>query len=213
MNRRHATISLAALLVSSALLHAEPAENPAAPWLAPRSMDNFKVLLDRSPFSLPTAEETGPEADRYSLTGAATINDEPVVFVFDKNTQIRHMLGRTPNASNDKLVEYTPAQSPKDMRARVRIGGVEFSIGYADPGGEAPPPAQLFPQMQPPAPQAQIMPVPQGIQPPQPPQPMQPTQPGIQPNTNPQNAEPPRRVIRRRVISNQPPVAPPQQGP
>ncbi|MBU6182410.1 MAG: hypothetical protein KGR46_06335 [Verrucomicrobia bacterium] len=208
MNRRHSTISLAALLVSSAVLHAEPAENPAAPWLTPRSMDNFRVLLDRSPFSLPTAEEAAPEADRYFLTGAATINDEPVVFVFDKNTQVRHMLGRTPNASNDRLVEYTPAMTPKDMRARVRIGGVEFAVNYGDPGGDASQPSQQIqqiPPMQPPPPQAAGAPVP--------PIPPTPQQPGIQPATGATDTQPPRRVIRRRVISNQPPVAPPQQGP
>lgn len=210
MNRRHATISLAALLVSSALLRAEQAENPAAPWLAPRSMDNFKVLLDRSPFSLPTAEEAAPEADRYFLTGAATINEDPVVFIFDKNTQVRHMLGRKPNSSSDRLVEYTPALTPKDMRARVRIGGVEFAVSYADPGGDAPP-QNIQQQIQQPAPMQFQTPQASGA--PAPPVPQIPQQPGIQPATGAPDAQPPRRVIRRRVISNQPPVAPPQQGP
>ena len=54
-------------------------------WLQPRSMDKFQILLDRSPFSLPTAEESAPMAERFSITGSATINEEPVVFIVENN--------------------------------------------------------------------------------------------------------------------------------
>lgn len=203
-------ILLSAAAFASISAHAADPENPAAPWLASRSMDNFRVLLDRSPFSLPTAEEAAPGAERFFLTGAATINGEPVVFVLDKNTQVRHMLGRTPNAANSKLLEYTPSPDPKNMRARIRIEGMDVSVGYSDFGSEsgavpqslgAPP--MMVPPGQPPQ-QAGI---------PAPPQPPAPPQQNVQQSTGAQDAQPPRRVIRRRVISNQPPVAPPQQGP
>jgi len=203
MNFHQSTIRFSALLALSAVLHAET-DAPAAPWLAPRSMDNFRALLDRSPFSLPTAEETAPGEERYFLTGAATINDQPVVFVFDKNTQVRHMLGLAPNSSNNKLLEYTPAMSPRDMRARIRMDGADISVAYSDFGAEsggAPQAPGAPPPMQPPPPQQAAIPG----QPPMPPQ-------NIQPATGAQD-QPPRRVIRRRVISGQPPAAPPQQGP
>jgi len=205
MKLRHSTIRVSALLALSAVLHAET-DAPAAPWLAPRSMDNFRTLLDRSPFSLPTAEETAPGEERYFLTGAATINGEPVVFVFDKNTQVRHMLGRTPNGANNKLLEYTPAMSPRDMRARIRMDGADISVAYSDFGAEsggAPQAPGAPPPMQPPPPQQAAIPgQPQPTAPPQ----------NIQPATGAQD-QPPRRVIRRRVISGQPPAVPPQQGP
>lgn len=203
MNLCQSTLRISALLALSGILHAET-DTPAAPWLAPRSMDNFRALLDRSPFSLPTAEETAPGEERYFLTGAATINGEPVVFVFDKNTQVRHMLGRTPNGANNKLLEYTPAMSPRDMRARIRMDGADISVAYSDFGAEAggaPQGPGVPPPMQPPQQAA----IPGQPQPPVPPQ-------IIQPGAGAQD-QPPRRVIRRRVISGQPPAVPPQQGP
>jgi hypothetical protein len=204
-------ILLSAAAFASISAHAADPENPAAPWLASRSMDNFRALLDRSPFSLPTAEEAAPGAERFFLTGAATINGEPVVFVLDKNTQVRHMLGRTPNAANSKLLEYTPSPDPKNMRARIRIEGMDVSVGYSDFGSES----GAVPQQSPGAPPMMVPPgqPPQQAGIPAPPQPPVPPQQNVQQSTGAQDAQPPRRVIRRRVISNQPPVAPPQQGP
>lgn len=158
-------------------------------------MEKFQVLLNRSPFSLPTAEESAPMADRFFLTGAATINEEPVVFVLDKNTQVRHMLGSKPDASNNQLLNYTPDADPKNMSARIRIEGQETTVRYAELPTEAQPPPQV--PMNPKIPQ----------QPGAPPQP-----PGAPPTAQPQNTngnETPRRVIRRRVISGQPPAAQP----
>jgi hypothetical protein len=185
-------IPLAILIFSaaSALLHAAD----DAPWMEQRSMEKFQVLLNRSPFSLPTAEESAPIADHFFLTGAATINNEAVVFVLDKNTQVRHMLGAKPDAANNQLLDYKPDADPKNMSARIRIEGQETTIRYA----ELPAEAQPAPQM-----------------PMNPQLPQQPGAPKQQPGTTavqPANAngnEPPRRVIRRRVISGQPPAAQP----
>jgi hypothetical protein len=51
------------LVATSALALA----NDDAPWMEQRTMEKFQVLLSRSPFSLPTAEETAPAADRFFL--------------------------------------------------------------------------------------------------------------------------------------------------
>lgn len=165
-----------------------------APWMEQRSMEKFQVLLNRSPFSLPTAEETAPVADRFFLTGAATINNEAVVFVLDKNTQARHMLGAKPDAANNQLLDYKPDSNPKNMSARIRIEGVETTIRYAELPSESQPSPQvpMNPQVtqQPGAAHQQ-----QGAA-------------SVQPAT-PNGNEPPRRVIRRRVISGQPPAAQP----
>lgn len=165
-----------------------------APWMEQRSMENFQILLNRSPFSLPTAEESTAVADRFFLTGAATINNEAVVFVLDKNTQARHMLGAKPDAANNQLLDYKPDSNPKNMSARIRIEGQETTVRYAELPSEAQPVAQPFTSAQ--TPQA---PLPPG---------QQPNAPTVQPAT-PNGNEPPRRVIRRRVISGQPPAAQP----
>jgi hypothetical protein len=184
------SLAIITFLATSALMHGAD----DAPWMEQRSMEKFQFLLNRSPFSLPTAEESAPAADRFFLTGAATINNDAVVFVLDKNTQVRHMLGAKPDAANNQLLDYKPDADPKNMSARIRIEGQETTIRYAELPAEAQPaqPRPMNPQL-----------------PQQPGAPQQP--PGaaaVQPaNTN--GNEPPRRVIRRRVISGQPPAAQP----
>ena len=207
-------------------LAAEPQDFDAAPWLQPRSLENFKSLLDRSPFSLPTAEETTAAEERFFLTGAATINEKPVVFVFDKNTQNRLMLEKLdgPEAQGrDRLIELSQAIDPKDLSAKVHIEGkvteIRFSEtsfatqpgsspqGFAGPNQPMPPgqpgppnqfgqPGQTGPQNSAFTPNPAA--APPSTVPPQPP----PNNAAIQQGF-PDNSQPPRRVIRRRVISNQ----------
>lgn len=161
-----------------------PESPDRAPWLKPRMFSDFNRLTGRSPFSLPTAEETAPAAQRYILTGSASIGEALHVFIFDKNTQTRLMLtssdaGGTANA----LLDLKPGASKEEMTAKVRIEGQVVDVRYA----EAPnTPSQA-------ASATQAPPVPQN--------------PAMQPGINPATQQPPtspRRVIRRRVISAQP---------
>ena len=109
-------------LVFSFLLGSAMAQNED-PWTQPRDISRFQFLLDRSPFSLPTAEESSPIADRYALTGMVSINGEPMVFVLDKTTQERHMLTKTPNKLDMGLVDYLPDPDPRRMHATIKISG------------------------------------------------------------------------------------------
>jgi len=199
------------LLVSRLCVAADTPDFDSEPWLRPRSMENFKSLLERSPFSLPTAEENTAIAERFVLTGAATINETPVVFVLDKNTQNRLMLEKlssSDNAGKDQLLELFQDADPKNLRASVQIEGQRTEIRFSEtsfepPSGQPMPPQanapnQPMPPM-PPAPPHQQVAAP-GQQ-----------QPAVQPGNN-ANAQPPRRVIRRRVISGQPPAAQPVPG-
>ncbi|MCX6974036.1 MAG: hypothetical protein NTZ94_06975 [Verrucomicrobia bacterium] len=166
-------------------------------WLQPRSMDKFQILLDRSPFSLPTAEESAPMAERFSITGSATINEEPVVFIVDKNTQNRLMLGKNPDSSGNVLLEYLPDLNPQKMKASIRIDGQVTTVAYAEVAADQP-------QQAPPVPM-----VPNAVQPPPGSQPP----PGAVNPAQPQDpSQQPRRVIRRRVISGQNPPAQPNSG-
>lgn len=214
------------ILSAAARLAAEPQDFDASPWLEPRSLENFKSLLDRSPFSLPTAEETLSAEERFFLTGAATINDAPVVFVFDKNTQNRLMLEKLegPEAQGrDRLIELSGDSDPKNLSAKIHIEGKVTEIRFSEssfatpsappPQGFAGPPQPMPPGQQPGQPGMPNPPyppnpagAPPATAPPQPPQ----NNAAIQPGAT-DNSQPPRRVIRRRVISNQP--AQPVPGP
>jgi hypothetical protein len=198
------------LLVSRLCVAADTPDFDSEPWLRPRSMENFKSLLERSPFSLPTAEENTAIAERFVLTGAATINETPVVFVLDKNTQNRLMLEKSnssDSSSKDQLLELFQDADPKNLRASVQIEGQRTEIRFSETSFE-PPSGQPMP------PQANAPNQPMPPMPPAPPlQPAAPgqQQPAVQPGNN-ANAQPPRRVIRRRVISGQPPAAQPVPG-
>lgn len=168
------------------------------PWAQPRDIARFQFLVDRSPFSLPTAEESSPLADRFTLTGAMSLNGEPQIFVLDKTTQERHLLSKTPNKLNMGLVEYLPDPDPRHMRATIRVNDQTATITFSD--------TAAAPGQQPGMPQNA------GMVPPQVPQPGAPSAPQpnqVATNGNPQmmpqpNGQPPqRRVIRRRIISGQ----------
>lgn len=173
------------------------------PWALPRDLAQFQFLLDRSPFSLPTAEESSPLADRYTLTGVASIDGEAMVFILDKTTQERHMISKAPNKLDMGLVEYLPDPDPRRMRATIKINGQIATISYSDPVAQQ--------VQQPGMPQNPGMAAPQGQNPtavvnaP----PGQAMVAGAPPNMQQANPQaPPRRVIRRRIISGQPAAGP-----
>lgn len=172
------------------------------PWTQPRDISQFKVLLDRSPFSLPTAEESSPLADRFTLTGAVAFDGEPVVFVLDKTTQERHMLSKKPNKLNMGLVEYLPDPDPRHMRATIKVDGQVATISFSEPAvaqgqqpGVPPNTGASAPVQNPSvvvnAPPGQVLA--NGA-----PRTLQQQQPAV----------PQRRVIRRRIISGQPAQGP-----
>lgn len=164
-------------LVSATLRASEPA--PDSPWSAPRSLDNFAHLLARSPFALPTAEETSPLAERFALTGAFTLDGENHVFVIDKTTKVRERLTATPNTAGLQLVEFLPDADPRKMRATIRMGQDTGTIAFEK---IAPPPEAAQPASQPGAKPTASVQTPQGT-------PTPPRRPTV------------RRVIRRTPIS------------
>lgn len=174
-------------------------EAPA--WGKARSLDDFRKLLDRSPFSLPTAEASSPLAERYAMTGVVSIGGEEEIFVFDRTDQSRSLLTKTPNDRNMSLVSVI-REGNSPLKASIRVGGEEGTIGFmesAQPKGVQPP-ATPVPGSPAAGPQTAQQPGQQTLQAPALPQlPQLPQQPGATP--------PSRRIIRRPV------VAPPQQSP
>ena len=188
-------------LVFSCFLGSVMAQNDE-PWAQPRDFARFQFLLDRSPFSLPTAEESSPVAERYTLTGAVSINGDPLVFVLDKTTQERHMLSKTPNKLDMALVDYMPDPDPRRMHATIKVSGQLATISYSEPaavqGQQQGAPQIPGPMPQNPNPTAVVNPPPGQI-----------VAGGAAQNVQQPNAQPPqRRVIRRRIISGQPGAGP-----
>ena len=188
-------------LVFSCFLGSVMAQNDE-PWAQPRDFARFQFLLDRSPFSLPTAEESSPVAERYTLTGAVSINGDPLVFVLDKTSQERHMLSKTPNKLDMALVDYMPDPDPRRMHATIKVSGQLATISYSEPaavqGQQQGAPQIPGPMPQNPNPTAVVNPPPG-----------QAVAGGAAQNVQQPNAQPPqRRVIRRRIISGQPGAGP-----
>lgn len=201
--------------VSMSQVEANGLDIDSAPWLRPRSLESYKSLLSRSPFSLPTAEENTELAERYVLTGAAKINDKPVVFIFDKNTQNRLMLeplDGQENQSNNRLLELFTNEDPKNLRASVLIDGQQTEIRFSETSfalaAPQPPlaPPGAPPNLPNPAPPHSGAPPNQAAA-----QSINPQQASAIPSNN-SGSKPPTRVIRRRVISGQPPAAQPIPG-
>ena len=178
---RHIILSAILLVLAAGL----PLARALEPWEKPRALKDFPSLLGRSPFSLPTAEGKAAPEDRFHLAGAATMGGEQVVFVWDKNTHQRLLLRAEADGSGNRLVEFFGDPIPKNMRAKVEIAGQTADIRFSDTAFD------LSQAPQQPAPKGPAA----GAVPSQPNPQMTPATPGN---------EPPRRVIRRRVISGKP---------
>jgi hypothetical protein len=164
------------------------------PWEMPRNLSAFESLLKRSPFTLPTAEESSPLSERFAMTGIASIAGEDQVFVFDRTDQSRFMLTAKPNEKNMSLVSIV-RQDSSPLKASIRVGNETGTIGFLEAAQQ---PTQQQAPPAPGSPAAAALPAGQQAVklPPLPPLPQLPA--GA-------NA-PGRRIIRRPV------VAPPQQA-
>jgi hypothetical protein len=154
---------------------------------AARSIEDFDFLLRQSPFSLPTAEESSPLAERFLLTGAASWDGVQRVFLMDKHSQERHVVVDNPNSDGMRLIEFVPDADPQRISARIQFGTEVATLVF-----QAPPPTAGGAAAQPGAP---------GM-------PARPGAPGnghvVGPGGENPGATPPRRIIRRRIISNNP---------
>jgi hypothetical protein len=176
---------LALLLCSSFRASAADAPNP--PWEAPRDISTFSKLLAHSPFSLPTAEESSPLAERYAITGIITLNGEEQVFVFDRTDQSRELLTTMPNAKNMSLLSLV-REGNNHAKASIRIGSEVGTIGFMEAVNTA---AAVQPGTPAPgSPASANAPAPGVKLPPLPPLPKSPA-------SNPQG----RRIIRRPVVT------------
>ena len=191
-------------LVSASETAGSAADISKNAWEKPRDISSFQQLLKHSPFSLPTAEESSPLADRYAMTGIVNINGEEQIFVFDRTDQSRELIGRKPNTKNMSLVSLIRDINTAPQKASILVGSETGTIGFLESTQQKGAPQ---PQVQAaPGSAAAGIPGLQGTQPgvrlPQlPPLPQLPG--ASQPQQIPQGAQPGqgRRIIRRPVIT------------
>lgn len=130
---------LASSLIAWSGLHAATQEpknsNPIAPapWTKPRQLSNFQALLQHSPFSLASIEESSPLSERYAITGIITIDGENKVFIFDRNDQSHQLVTKTPNEKAMALIAVIPQDDPNKMKATVSIGGETGTLSELEP--------------------------------------------------------------------------------
>ncbi len=105
---------------------------PTPPWMKPRELSSFQTLLQHSPFSLATAEDSSPISDRYMLTGIITLGGEEQVFVMDRNDQSRELLTKKPNAKGMALVNIIHNDDPNKLKATIRVNGETGVINNID---------------------------------------------------------------------------------
>ena len=117
---------------------AESAPTPLSPWMKPRELSSFQSLLQHSPFSLATAEESSPLSERYAVTGVITLDGEEEIFVLDKNDQSRELLTKKPNKKSMALVNIVKEPDPNKLKATIRVNGETGVITSPEPSTNNP---------------------------------------------------------------------------
>ena len=111
---------------------ASSTEERTPPWMKPRELSSFEMLLQHSPFSLATAEDSSPISERYMLTGMITLDGEEQVFVMDRNDQSRELLTKKPNTQGMALINIIHDDDPNKLKATIRVNGETGVINNID---------------------------------------------------------------------------------
>ena len=100
--------------------------------MKPRELSSFQALLQHSPFSLATAEDSSPLAERYMITGVITIDGETQIFVMDRNDQSRELVTKKPNSKSMTLINLAHDDDPSKLKATIRVNGETGIITNVD---------------------------------------------------------------------------------
>ena len=181
-------------------------------------VSRYEPVWERSPFQVESTApppESATLSQSYSLTGIAQINGDPIIFVLDHATGMRHMIDKKKGFNDLSLVQVDVQQAYTNSKATIRKGGEIGILQLTNAAGAGPmiasPQGIQMPQRPglrpgvpipvpaiPVAPQAQAQSVP-GIVPAVP-GPTPPENPQMQTPGSGQPQMPPPRVIRRRAV-------------
>lgn len=94
-------------------------------------LSRYQAIWERSPFVVQTAVlESSPLAQRFVLTAVTMLGDQPMIFVLDRKTLQRISLTTEASADGAVLLSVVSNSDPKLVRANIRVGREEGSIGY-----------------------------------------------------------------------------------
>ncbi len=127
------TLALAVLVLSGTFLQAGEIE-PGTPF-APSKYDaeRYRHIWEKSPFvtEAPAAlQQSAGLAQRFILTGAASLQDQPIIFVLDRTSLTRLMVTKEVNQQGLVLVSLKEEANPQKSQATIRLGSEEGVIRY-----------------------------------------------------------------------------------
>lgn len=133
MSVRYFTPTIMALGFLSCL-HVNAQEAAPKPAFAPenRDVDRYRHIWEKSPFVTETkvVQQTGALSERFILTGVASLQDEPVIFVLDRKSLVRLMVTKEPNADGLSLISVQRVEDPKQAMATIQLASEQGVIKY-----------------------------------------------------------------------------------
>ncbi len=124
------------VLIFAALLAAARAQEPVDFVPETHEITFYRAIWEKSPFVARTAE-TAPQgpalAQRFALTGLATLGDRQLIFLLDRNTLTRVVIGNGKDQSGVQIVSVQNPDRLKEAAVTIRLGNEEATLKY-DPG-------------------------------------------------------------------------------
>lgn len=116
--------------------------SPSATWAAgeefapqPFKIDRYQHIWEQSPFVVetPAVQQSAGLEQRFALTGVASLNSAPVIFVLDRQSLSRIIVSHEKNVQNIELVSVESNPDPRKASATIKVGTEQGVIHY-DPG-------------------------------------------------------------------------------
>lgn len=119
-----------------ALLGVARAQEPVDFVPETHELTYYRAIWEKSPFVARSADAAaqGPAlAQRFALTGLATLGDRQLVFLLDRNTLTRVVVGNGKDQSGVQIVSIQNPDRLKESAVTIRLGNEEATLKY-DPG-------------------------------------------------------------------------------
>lgn len=101
---------------------------------APKAFEigRYEHIWQQFPFVVetPVVPQSAGLEQRFVLTGVATLNSAPVVFVLDRRSLSRVIVTQTKNAQNIQLIAVQPNVDPQKASATIQVGTEQAVIHY-----------------------------------------------------------------------------------
>jgi len=132
MNARSLHLLAAAMLATATASPGGEAETGELFSPSVHQADRYQHIWKKSPFvtETPVVQQSGGLAERFALTGIAMLQNQPVIFVLDRQSLSRSVITKEPNPSGLALVSVQTNTDPKQSQATIRLGSEQALIHY-----------------------------------------------------------------------------------